>query len=91
MTDPTEAYRQAAGFLHTVPTLLEDPALAMLAATQASALAQLAVADEIRRANDQRDVFNASLLEFFERLTEEPSPGPSGDGATAQVVEKEES
>lgn len=46
--------------------------------------ATLAVAEELRRLNDRGDRFNQVMLEFFERITEEPSPGPSGAGATAQ-------
>jgi hypothetical protein len=53
------------------------PDMRLRIATVSQAYASLAIVDELRRANDQRDVFNASLLEFFERLTEEPSPGPS--------------
>ncbi len=54
------------------------PDMRLRIATVSQAYASLAVADELRRANDQRDTFNASLLEFFERLTEDPQPGPEG-------------
>jgi hypothetical protein len=53
--------------------------------------ALIEIRDELRRLNDGRDQFNAAMLEFFERLTERSSEGPSGAGATAQVVEPEPS
>lgn len=64
----------------------------MQEAAVAQTYATLAVADELRRANDQRDVFNAAMLDFFDRLAdpfEAPPEGPSGAGATAQVGEKQ--
>lgn len=41
----------------------------------AQVLATLAMATELRRQNDRGDAFNAELLSFFKRLTEEPQPG----------------
>jgi hypothetical protein len=69
---------------------VDDMTGAKLATLTGIQHAVLAVAVELRRSNDQRDTFNASLLEFFERLTEDPyaSPeGPSGASATAQEPE----
>jgi hypothetical protein len=65
------------------------PDMRLRIATVSQAYASLAVVDELRRLNDSRDQFNTAMLEFFERLSERSSEGPSGDGATAQVVEKE--
>jgi hypothetical protein len=64
------------------------PDMRLRIATVSQAYASLAIVDELRRLNDDRDVFNAALLDFFEKLTRS-SEGPSRAGATAQVVEKE--
>jgi len=47
--------------------------------------ALLAIHVELRRLNDGRDAFHREVLEVLTRSSE----GPSGAGATAQVVEKE--
>jgi hypothetical protein len=67
----------------------EDSGDPMHEAAVAQIHATLAVADELRRSNEAREEFYSEVLEFFERLTADPSEGPSGAGATAQVVEKE--
>lgn len=43
-----------------------------------TSLVLMQIRDELRRQNDRGDAFNVELLSFFERLTEDPQPGPDG-------------
>lgn len=46
--------------------------------------ALLAVVEELRRSNEDRDRFYTELLGFFSKLTEEPQPGPDGSLRSGQ-------
>lgn len=48
------------------------PDMRLRIATVSQVYASLAIVEELRRLNERGDRFNASLLEFFERLTEDP-------------------
>lgn len=50
---------------------------AMVAQTHAA----LAVADELRRANDSRDQFYTEVLDLLVRITEDPFGAPKDDGS----------
>jgi hypothetical protein len=65
------------------------PDMRLRIATVSQAYASLAIADELRRSNDSRESFYTEVLDLLVRVTEDPFEGPSGAGATAQVVEKE--
>lgn len=71
---------RASGSLSNQP----DPRMCYLAVMQAMASSVLAVADELRRQNDRGDAFTVELLSFFERLTEDPQPGPDGSLCSEQ-------
>jgi hypothetical protein len=62
------------------------PDMRLRIATVSQAYASLAILKELRRRNDQVESFQREVLGVLEKITSE---GPSGAGATAQVVEKE--
>lgn len=43
--------------------------------------ALLEIRDELRRSNDSRDQFYTEVLGLLVRITEDPQPGPEGDGS----------
>jgi hypothetical protein len=62
------------------------PDMRLRIATVCQVYASLAILDALRRRNDQVESFQREVLRVLEKITSE---GPSGAGATAQVVEKE--
>lgn len=60
------------------------PDMRLRIATVSQAYASLAIVDELRRMNDRGERFNEAMLEFFERLTEDPTPGPDGSLSSRQ-------
>lgn len=51
----------------------------------AQVLATLAVADELRRSNEDRALFYTAMREFFEKVTEDPMASPKGDERCAAM------